>query len=210
MFWKNFYKFFNKYIFCNLQGFFFFKVFFIVYIVPLLFIYFFQKLINEFKLIYLFFYQISFIVYVPSSNDDARVNRMIIVFRQFILENDSWITLVLTSEQLSFVVLEIIGILSIMAKGSSNSVDFAFDYLQNPDIFIEKYVELYCIEFKVVRENMRDHFTPETLRHAKFFLKKIINFSLKHPDSKICDYVKLIKIKKWWLNLILIIMKNLK
>jgi hypothetical protein len=77
-----------------------------------------------------------------------------------------------------------------MAKDSSNSVDFAFDYLQNPDLFIEKYVELYCTEFKVVRENMRDHFTPETLRHAKFFLKKIINFSLKHPDSKICNYEK--------------------
>lgn len=210
MFWKNFYKFFNKHINLDIQNFFFFKVVFTVYGIPFLCIYCFRKIINEFKLIYIFFYQISFIVYVPSSNDDARVNRMIIVFRQFILENESWITLILTSQELSFVVLEMIGILSIMAKDSSNSVDFAFDYLQNPDLFIEKYAELYCIEFKVVRENMRNHFTPETLKYAKYFMKKIINFSLKHPDSKICDYVKLIKIKKWWLNLILIIMKNLK
>lgn len=121
---------------------------------------------------------------------------MIIRFRQLILENYTSVTLRLTSPELSNVVLEMLGILSMIMQSKFDPNTLAYQYCQNPDLFVDYYADLYCKEFKLVRESMPDRFTSETLRDAKDFIKKIINFSSTHPDSKITEYVKFIKIKK--------------
>jgi len=172
--------------------------FFFIYIIPFFFIFFFWIFLYYSELNY-FFYDISLDIFVPNNFDQAGLNKMVIVFRQFILEHHSWITLKLTSSQLSDVALEMMGILSEMLKNNPNVHSLAFEYFQNPDIFVEKYSSLYCFEFESVRAKLSDRFNSDTLNYAKYFIKEIIEFSINNPDSEIAKYVKLIKIKKWTL-----------
>lgn len=175
------------------------SIFFVVCGALFVFLFFISVMNFTMDTILTYFYDISLFIYVPNSDDQAGINKMIIVFRQFILEKYSWVTLKLTNRQLSDVVLEMMGIFSVIMQNQDIHMA-AFEYVQDSDLFIEKYTERYCVEFKEVRSTLSDRFTPETLAYAKYFVKQSIDYSLHFPDSNICEYVKLIKIKKWWIK----------
>ena len=174
------------------------KVIGILFLIPITFFYGTFQILNKYwETVYFLFYDSSLYIYVPYNNESAKINKMIIVFRQLILEEYGSITLKLTNRQISDVVLEIIGILSVIMRSKLSFTMLAYQYNLNPDLFINQYADFYCIEFKTVRESMSDRFTPTTVEYAKDFIKKIIDYSSAHPDSKATEYIKFTKIKKW-------------